>query len=229
MDRKQILGFAHFRTDIGDGMRSGVYFNSCHGTCFKTCVPFSFLPEHPFAEDTEEKHFFTESELIEYLREEKTWCYTRPLGISFLGREPLADPFFVRRVGEGVKALGMNLHVWTCATCSPTSFDMMYGVADLFVVNLFSPIKGRHCPFNGFSFQQVVDNLFYLDRKQFPYRIRIPVLKGVNDDCPGALAGFLASFPHMKSLILDFSFVSFTEEEKKAYRSPFLRQDIVLY
>lgn len=229
MERKQILGFSHFRTDLGEGMRSGVYFNSCNGICSNVCVPCVFIKEHPFGDDTHEEHFFTEEELISYLREEKIWCYTKPLGITFLGKEPLADPFFAARVGKAVKNMGMNLHVWTCANCSLTAFDLFYGVADMFVVNFFSPISARHRPFNGFSFDRVVENLFYLDRKRFPFRIRIPVLEGVNDDSPGALAGFLTNFSNVKSVILDFSFVSFSAEQEKEYREHFLRRGLILY
>ena len=73
MDQKEyIAGFLHYRSDLGDGTQTGVVFSSCKGKCSKCCFSYRFLPEHPFAEDTKEKDFYTADQLVSYLKEEKT-------------------------------------------------------------------------------------------------------------------------------------------------------------
>ncbi len=228
-DRKRILGFLHFRTDLGDGTRSGVYFDSCSGNCHRSCTPSVFLKEHQFCGDTPERNEYTEDELIAYLLEEKKWCYTKKLGISFLGKEPLADPLFCYHVGEGIKRAGMDLQIWTCATCDQTAFDQVRSVTDLFVVNFFTPVPGLHRPFCGFSYNAVLERIYYLDRKAFPYRVRIPILPGINHSSPTALIAFLNSLKNMKSVILDFSHSGFSSEEIKNFRNRFLEKGIILY
>jgi pyruvate-formate lyase-activating enzyme len=226
---KQILGMLHYRTDLGDGMRSAIYFNTCYGTCGSSCVPHRFLREHPFGEDTLEKKFYTAEELIEYLREEKVLCNTKKLGISFLGREPLADPDFCYDLAMGVKDLEMDLCIETCGNISQWIYDKFYGVADLFLFNYFTPVPGRFHPFDGYSHQRAWENLCYLDHKNFPYRLRIFVLEGINADSASPLMLIARSLKNVKSVILDFSNSGLNEEEIAAFRSVFLKNGVVLY
>ncbi len=226
---KHFLGFEHFRTDLGDGLRTGVYFDSCHGTCFDACVPNSFLKEHPFAMDTKERSFYTQSELISYLKEEKLWCHSKPLGISFLGKEPLSDASFCHGVGRAVKEMGMGLDIWTCGTVSRAAFDLLYGVADCFVFRLFSAIPCRNLPELYPLFDRILDHLFYLDQKNFPYRVQIPVIKNVNETAAGALSGLLLKLENVKSIILDFSNCSLDSDQQAEYRNAFLKHQLVLY
>ena len=37
------------------------------------------------------------------LKEEKTLCYTKKLGITFLGEDPLSDPFYCKDVAKEIK------------------------------------------------------------------------------------------------------------------------------
>ncbi len=228
-EKKWIAGFLHYRTDLGDGMRSGVFFGDCPGTCSRVCSSFSFLKEHDFGEDTKESRFYSASELIAYLLEEKTLCSTKELGISFLGKEPMEDPVFCRRVGWELKKAGMNLQIFTCGTTSPTAFDMLFGVCDLFVINLFSLLPKVHRPFPDFKREQVMENISYLDRKAFPYRLRIPVLSGVNEKEASPLACFASNLKHVKSVILDFTHSGLDSDAILSYRLAFLERGVFLY
>ena len=125
IEKTKISGFLHYRTDLGDGVRTGVVFSSCRENCSKICLPYDFLPEHNFAQDTQEKNLYSEDEMIAYLLEEKTLCYTKKLGISFLGAEPLSDPFFCKSVAKTLREEGMDLQIHTCGMCSLASYDFM--------------------------------------------------------------------------------------------------------
>lgn len=230
MDRKiRIKGFLHFRDDLGEGTRTGVVFSSCRGNCGKCCAPFSFLPEHPFAEDTAEKDYYTAEELVEYLKEEKVLSYTRPLGITFLGKEPLSDPDFCHLVGYGIEKAGMNLEIYTCADVPQYVFEKLFGICRMYVVRFFSLDSKKHRPYPEFDPERVKENIAFLNRKKIPFRLLIPVLKGVNLNEAAKLAEFAASFSDLKSVILDFSLSFLSEEEIKAYRDEFLKRGVVLY
>ncbi len=229
MEKRRILGFLHYTTELGDGMRSAVVMDSCLGNCSHLCAPYRFVKEHSFGEDLLEKNQYSAKELVSYLKEEKLLCYTKPLGITILGKEPLADPLYCREVALGIRGLGMNLHLHTCLHCDQTAFDLLYGLVDLFCINFFTPIPGRHRPFKGYSYDRVRENLSYLDRKGFPYRLRVFVVKGVNDDSAVAIMQFVKALISMKSLILDFTHSGLNEEEKRRYRSVFLSEGIILY
>ena len=229
VERKTIVGFLHYRTDLGDGVRTGVYFSSCHGICQNVCMPHAFPREHSFFGDTEERHTYSASELVEYLVEEKVRYNAKPIGISFLGKEPLSDPFFCREVALGIKESEMNLHIHTCGTCPDFAFDMLFGIADLFVFQLFSPMPNLFFPFESYSYQNVLEKLYDLDRKNFPYRLKIPVIETVNTGAAGAFAGLIHTLKNVKSVILDFNNSGFTLEEQTRYRDVFRDRDIILY
>lgn len=226
---KQILTFEHFRTDLGDGVRTGVYFNLCSGRCNGLCSPCKMIKEHPFGEDTKEADLYSADLLAEYLREEKIWYYKAPLGITFLGKNPLSDPHFCFEVGRKLKENDMSLYIVTCGNHDAFAFDLVSGVCDLFCFRFFSPIPGVNKKIFGPDFERVLDNLYYLDRSNYPYRILIPLLPGINDTSPVAMASFVENFKNKKSVILDFSHVSFSEEEKLRWRRTFLERNIVLY
>lgn len=228
MEGKHILGFLHYRTDLGDGMRSGVYFASCPGPCGAFCVPRLFLQEHPFGEEEREKPFYTVKELTKYLREEKLLCQSKELGISFLGKEPLADPDFVYEIALFVKETGMNLSASTCGNLPLWIYDKFFGVVDLFEFNVFSPFPGGGrkgvFPFG----KEAMKSLLYLDEKHFPYRLRIFVTEE-NARSPKAFLPLVSSLKNVKSVILDFSHSGFSREEVTRFRSVFLERGIVLY
>ena len=43
IEKTKISGFLHYRTDLGDGVRTGVVFSFCRENCSKICLPYDFL------------------------------------------------------------------------------------------------------------------------------------------------------------------------------------------
>lgn len=226
---RKLFRFLHFRTDLGDGIRTGVFFHNCSHNCSRFCLPNQFLRQRSFEGAPAEALFYTEEELIRYLQEEKVLCYTKKLGISFMGCEPLADPLFCYRVACGVKENSMDLQIHTCTTTSETGFDMLYGLADLFIVNLFSFVNFGNKPYPEYSADEVLARIRYLDDRGFPYRLRIPVIREINGKQSVVLSDFASKLKCVKSVILDFSLSDLTEEEKAEYRFAFQKRDVILY
>lgn len=230
MERKKfIYGFAHYRTDLGDGVRTGVYFGNCPGACSEVCMQFKRIKEHDFADDTKEKYMYSAEELIDYLREEKTLFPSKPLGISFLGMEPLSDYDFCEKVALGIKKLNMTLQISTCGLCDPSDYSAISGLCELFYFRLFSPIPGIRPLVPGYSFDRVWDNLLYFERRKIPYRLLIPVIQGMNTYTAEGFSAVASSMKSMKSVVLDFTQSGFNENEKVEFQNHFYRRNLVLY
>ena len=178
--KKRIEGFLHFRTDLGDGVRTGIVFGECNEFCSHICDSFRFISEHEFCEDTSEKTEYSAEEMVRYLREEKTLYYARKLGITFLGREPLRDPLFCADIARGLKEIDVPLQVHTCGMCSLSAFDMMDGLVELYVLRGMLPFFTEEPTgvFNrGKQMRRIME---LLDLRGTPYRVHLPILTGVS-------------------------------------------------
>ncbi len=229
MEQVRIKGFLHYRNDLGDGTRSAVVFSSCQGECPGLCASFVPLKRHDYFSDTPEKTEYTAEEMIAYLKEEKVLCYTKSLGISFLGKEPMNHPEFCRKVALGLRDLGMNLQITTCASYPSYYLDMMFGLVDPFVVNFFTLAGHLYSPYPEYDHSLVRENLHYLDRHSFSYRVRIPVINGVNTTQGAALAEYLSNFENCKGVLLDFDHSGLGDKAVLSYRKAFLERGIILY
>ena len=226
---KKISGFLHYRTDLGDGTRTGVVFSDCIGACHEYCGGQHFLEEHVFSEDSLEKNRYSESELISYLQEEKILCYTKKLGITFLGKDPLSDPFYCKDVAKGIKEAGMSLQIFTCGMCSLSAFDLLDGYVDLYVLRLFSLDKNLSNEHLFPSVEHTLDIIEFFEKRGYSYRLLIPVIRGVNDQSSLEFAEFLSKLSLLKSVILDFSKSDFSMNEIKEYKMPFFERKVTLY
>lgn len=230
MERKRfIYGFAHYRTDIGDGVRTGIYFGDCPGGCNEACMNFKRIKEHNFVDDTKEKYLYSADELVEYLREEKMLFSSKTLGISFLGREPLSDIDFCLKTALGIRKLNMTLQIATCGSCDPYYYSAIKDWCELLYFRMFAPIPGIRPPVPGYSFERVWDNLLFLERKKIPYRLLIPVIRGMNTNTAEGFSAVASSMRSMKSVVLDFSYSGFSETEIYKFKKEFYRRNLTLY
>lgn len=219
----------HFRHDIGDGLRCGVLFYYCHRDCHAVCCPDPLMKQAGLYDENGTLHRFTAKTLGKYLEEERLYCATKPLGITFLGREPLENPRFCREAGIEISRLGMSLQINTCAITQKESFAKMLGICDLFNVRFFLPVAIHHPAFSHYPVKRVMDNLRFLDAHHAPFRITIPVIKDVNENAAVAIASFLSSFSSLASVILDFDGSSLDMDAQSEYRTAFLKRKIPLY
>ena len=107
-EKRWIDSFLHYRTDIGDGVRTGICFHNCQAKCSEFCLPKNALPEHDFFGDSLEKQWYSVRELLSYLEEEKKLMPSQPLGITLMGQEPLRDYWFCNDLSIGISDLGMK-------------------------------------------------------------------------------------------------------------------------
>ncbi len=227
--KKKISGFLHFRTDLGDGIQTGVVFSDCTEECRNVCSSFRFISEHPFAEDSLEQTEYSSEELLRYLLEEKTLYYNKKIGITFLGREPLRDPFFCADVARGLKKAGVGLQIYTCGMCSMTAFEELCGLVDLYVIRVFLPLftKEENTVFD--RNKHVLRIIEFLERHHSFYRILIHVDSDVSTADVDAFSEYALTLSCLKSVILDFSHSNLPDSEKAEIKSAFLKRKIPLY
>ena len=227
--RKKIQGFLHYRTDLGDGVRSGVVFSDCTEPCSEFCSSFRFIPEHEFCDDTPEKNEYTAQELARYLKEEKTMYYAKKLGISFLGREPLRDPFFCAEVARKLKEAGIDLQIHTCGMCSMVSFEYLDGLVDQYLLRVFLPFFDSSKEDASHQGKHLREIFAFLESRETPYRILLYITPSNSLSEVEAFAEYALQLRCLKSVLLDFSDSAITEEERRTFRSIFLMRKIPLY
>ena len=228
-EKKKIQGFLHYRTDLGDGVRTGVVFSGCTEDCAEICSPYRFLEEHGFCEDTAEKKEYTAEELLSYLLEEKTLYYTKKLGVTFLGKEPLRDPFFCADIAAGLRDADIRLQIYTCGMCSMTAFEVMDGLVELYVLRVFLPFFNEACPNTFHRSAQSRRIIDHFETRATPYRILLTFGADTSLKEVDRFADFISDFKALKSVMLDFSKASFHEDEQRRFRKIFLERRIPLY
>lgn len=122
----------------------------------------------------------TAEELTERLLRDRDFLRNAGGGITFSGGEPLGQPEFLLECLERLS----GIH-----TCTETSG---YGKAQVFreavsrldyVIMDLKVIDGeKHQYFTGADNRIILENLEFLKRSGKPFRIRIPLIPGVNDD-----------------------------------------------
>lgn len=122
----------------------------------------------------------TASALIWHLRKDKAYLENVGGGITFSGGEPLAQPEFL---SECLERLG-DIHtcIETSGYAAPKVFRKVVSKLDYIIMDLKIMDEEKHRHYTGVSNHCILENLEYLKNSGKPFRIRIPVIPGVNDD-----------------------------------------------
>ena len=224
----RVSGFLHFRTDLGEGIRSGVILEHCRERCHSCCCPASFFTKSLF-DEASDKTLYSPEELIAYLKEERTLYDSKPLGINLMGSEPLRMPHYCLQIAAALKKDNVSLHIHTCALCEAEVFSMLWPYVDLFVLNLFCITDKRFKPFPDYPVSDVINNILYLDNEKIPYRICVKVLSHTSKNELYRIAAFLKKRSSLKSIILDFSASQMDLEAQREIRHLFLEKGIIIF
>ena len=103
-------------------------------------------------------------------------------GVTFSGGEPLLFPEFLIMLLDACKESGIHR---TVDTSGYAKTDVLLDVAkhvDLFLYDLKIMDPAKHKKFNGVNNEIILDNLRQLAKSKVDIIIRMPLIKGVNDD-----------------------------------------------
>ena len=100
-------------------------------------------------------------------------------GVTFSGGEPTGQPEFLLETLDRVA--GMHRAIETSGYCSGSVFEAVLARVEYVMMDLKLMDLERHRHYTGVSNGPILENLERLKKSGKPFRIRIPVIPGVND------------------------------------------------
>lgn len=101
-------------------------------------------------------------------------------GITFSGGEPLAQPEFLLDCLQRLS--GLHTCIETSGYAEPDVFREIIDSLDYVIMDVKLTDREKHRYYTGVDNQRILMNLEYLKRSGKPFRIRIPMIPGVNDN-----------------------------------------------
>lgn len=119
-------------------------------------------------------------QLAEKLLKDADYLKKNNGGITFSGGEPTGQPEFLLEMLE--KTSSMHRAIETCGYCREEVFHAVLEKVDYVMMDLKLMDPEKHKRYTGVSNEKILRNLEALKQSKLPFRIRIPVIPGVNDD-----------------------------------------------
>ncbi|QXM05100.1 choline TMA-lyase-activating enzyme [Crassaminicella indica] len=123
----------------------------------------------------------TVSELLEIIQEDKDFYDLSGGGVTLGGGEVTMQPEFAANLLMACKQEGINTAIETCGYAKLESILKIAEFTDLFLYDLKHIDSERHYKLTGVRNERILENLKELLRRRYNVKIRMPLLKGVND------------------------------------------------
>lgn len=123
----------------------------------------------------------TISELLEIVEEDRTFYEVSGGGVTLGGGEVLMQPEAASSLLMACKQSGINTAIETCGYAKLESVLKVAEFTDLFLFDIKHIDSDKHFQFTGVRNEQILENLKELLRRKYNVKIRMPLLKGVND------------------------------------------------
>ncbi|NFO02608.1 choline TMA-lyase-activating enzyme [Clostridium botulinum] len=143
----------------------------------------------------------TISELLEIIEEDRAFYDISGGGVTLGGGEVLMQPEAACNLLMACKQEGINTAIETCGYAKLESVLKVAEFTDLFLFDIKHIDSDRHFQLTGVRNEQILENLKELIRRKYNVKIRMPLLKGVNDsneDIENAMK-FLIQFKDYKN------------------------------
>ncbi|MBN1041719.1 MULTISPECIES: choline TMA-lyase-activating enzyme [Clostridium] len=143
----------------------------------------------------------TISELLEIIEEDRAFYDISGGGVTLGGGEVLMQPEAACNLLMACKQESINTAIETCGYAKLESVLKVAEFTDLFLFDIKHIDSDRHFQLTGVRNEQILENLKELIRRKYNVKIRMPLLKGVNDsneDIENAMK-FLIQFKDYKN------------------------------
>lgn len=143
----------------------------------------------------------TISEILEIIEEDRMFYDVSGGGVTIGGGDPLMQPDAVANVLMACKQEGINTAIETSGYAKLESLLQVAEFTDLFLFDIKHIDSDRHYELTGVRNEQILKNLKELLHRRYNVKIRMPLLKGLNDsqkDIEG-VANFLTQFRDYKN------------------------------
>ena len=143
----------------------------------------------------------TISELLEVIEEDRPFYETSGGGVTLGGGEVLMQPEAAVNLLMACRQRGINTAIETCGYAKPETVLRAAEFTDLFLFDVKHMDSELHHSMTGVRNESILANLRLLLENRHNVRIRVPLVKGFNDDdgCVMALTRFLAPYREQKN------------------------------
>src|SRR5699024_12369617 len=121
------------------------------------------------------------SEIMEIVKEDIDFYRMSGGGLTVGGGECTNQAKSLKSLLESSKMNGINTAIETCGYMSKESLDLIRNYVDLFLFDIKQMDPVKHKYWTGVNNEKILDNLRYLLENGHKVRVRMPILKGVND------------------------------------------------
>lgn len=123
----------------------------------------------------------TISELVAIIEEDKPFYDTSGGGVTLGGGEVLMQPEAATNLLVACKQKGINTAIETCGYARPEVLAQVADLIDLFLFDVKHMDSDRHYELVGVRNESILANLKWLLENRHNVKVRMPLLKGVND------------------------------------------------
>jgi pyruvate formate lyase activating enzyme len=138
----------------------------------------------------------TISEILEVIEEDRMFYQSSGGGVTLGGGEVLMQPEAAINLLAACRQRGINTAIETCGFARPEVIRKAAEVTDLFLFDLKHMDSATHYKLTGVRNEQILENLQWLLENRASVKVRVPLLKGVNDSEADieAMVNFLAPY-----------------------------------
>ncbi|KOM97814.1 glycyl radical-activating protein [Clostridium botulinum] len=123
----------------------------------------------------------TISELLKIVEEDRTFYEMSGGGVTLGGGEVLMQPEAATSLLMACKQEGINTAIETCGYTKLETILKVAEFVDLFLFDIKNINSNRHHELTGVRNERILENLQELLKNKYNVKIRMPLLKGIND------------------------------------------------
>lgn len=145
----------------------------------------------------------TISEVLEIIQQDALFYLSSGGGVTLGGGEVTAQPEFAANLLTECKRLGIHTAIETSGYAKLASLLMVAQFTDLILYDIKHIDSDRHFELTGVHNERILNNLAELIRRGFTVRVRMPILRGLNDseETIRRTMEFLQSFKFHKNFL----------------------------
>lgn len=136
-------------------------------------------------------------EVLPLLTEDRIFYDGSGGGVTLSGGEPLFQADFSMELLRLLKAEEIHTAVDTCGFAEKNDIDKIIQYTDLFLYDIKCYDDKKHIQYTGCTNKSIIENLKYIDSKEKPTEVRIPLIPAINNDQLEPIGRFLSSLEHI--------------------------------
>ncbi|GAB6181269.1 choline TMA-lyase-activating enzyme [Desulfotomaculum defluvii] len=145
----------------------------------------------------------TISEVLEIIEQDALFYHSSGGGVTLGGGEVTAQPEFAANLLTECKRMGIHTAIETSGYVKLDNLLMIAQFTDLFLYDIKHIDSDHHYELTGVRNERILDNLSELIRRGFNVKVRMPLIRGLNDseDTIRRTLEFLQQFKYHKNFL----------------------------